>query len=162
MYIHTYFSHAVNINVVFSLFLPFSLFLFCLSFPFPPHLPPSSCCCLPLSLHTPQEYLLRTEGPVALSDIMNIKGHSLTSHPPVLSPATEATHSHAKDSAPSAVGQEGKLVLLSTSSSTELTQGFAHLGGVEVRMDHFSLYCLRTYVSLSPLLVSNHFSWSPF
>ena len=127
----------------------------------PPSLPPFLLPFLPSSLlspslplsyvpspfmpHTSQEYLLHTEGPVTLSDIMNIEGHALSSHQPVpVPPVTDTTHSHAKDTSPRDVGQEGKLVLLSTSSSTELTQGSTTLGGIAVRMEH----CIRGCVCL--------------
>ena len=77
---------------------------------------------------------------------MNIEGHALSSHQPVpVPPVTDTTHSHAKDTTPRDVGQEGKLVLLSTSSSTELTQGSTTLGGIAVRMEHCIRGCVCAY-----------------
>lgn len=68
---------------------------------------------------------------------MNIEGRTLSTHQPAsVPPLTDTTHSHPKDSTPRDVEQEGKLVLLSTSSSTELTQVSATLGGTGVRMEH--------------------------
>lgn len=97
--------------------------------PLSPSLPSS------LMLHSSQDYLLRTDGPVTLSDIIKIEGRSLTAHHHQQQPPeTEATHIHDEGSTSKVARQESKLVLLSTSSSTDLTQGAAPLRGIPVRV----------------------------